>query len=83
MEFDIINMFVFILRDSIFEWGENYVQDHPNCIFEELEQTFYKQFRTIKNGKEVYMQLGNIQQTIEHVEVYYERMLKLTSLFTC
>jgi hypothetical protein len=37
MEVDIINLFSFILRDNIFEWGENYVQDHPNCNFEELE----------------------------------------------
>jgi hypothetical protein len=43
METDIIiNMFGFTLRYNIFEWGENYVQDHPNCTFEELEQTFCK-----------------------------------------
>jgi hypothetical protein len=40
MEVDIINLFGFIFRDNIFEWGENYVQNHPNYIFEELEQTF-------------------------------------------
>jgi hypothetical protein len=34
MEVDIINLFGFILMDNIFEWGENYVQDHPNCTFE-------------------------------------------------
>jgi hypothetical protein len=37
MEVDIINLFGFILKDNIFEWDENYVQDHPNCTFEELE----------------------------------------------
>ncbi len=37
VEVNIINMFGFALRDSIFEWGKNYVQDHPNCTFEELE----------------------------------------------
>jgi hypothetical protein len=42
MEVDIINLFGFILRDNISEWGENYVQDHPNCTFKELEQTFHK-----------------------------------------
>jgi len=32
----------------------------------------------MKNDEEVYMQLRNIQQqTVERVEVYYERMLKL------
>jgi hypothetical protein len=42
VESDIINLFGFTLRDSIFEWGENDIHDHPNCIFEELEQTFCK-----------------------------------------
>jgi hypothetical protein len=28
MEVDIINMFGFTFRDSISEWGENYVQNH-------------------------------------------------------
>jgi hypothetical protein len=50
----------FTLRDSIFEWGENYVQDNPNYIFEELEQTFCKQFKTVKNNEDIYMQLKNI-----------------------
>jgi hypothetical protein len=57
VESNIINLFGFTLKDNIFEWGENYVQNHPNCIFEDLEQTFCKQFRTIKNDEEVYMQL--------------------------
>jgi hypothetical protein len=37
LEVDIINLFGFTIKDNIFEWGENYVQDHPNCTFEELE----------------------------------------------
>jgi len=37
MEANIINLFGFTLEDSIFEWGENYFQNHPNCTFEELE----------------------------------------------
>jgi hypothetical protein len=40
MEVNIINMFGFTFKDNIFEWGEKFVQDHPNCTFEELEQTF-------------------------------------------
>ncbi len=79
VEVDIINLFGFTLRDSISGWGENYVQDHRNCTFKELEQTTYKWFITIKNDEEVYMQLWNIQkQTTKCVEVYYER-LKLTN----
>jgi hypothetical protein len=42
MEANIINLFGFILKDNIFGWGQNYVQDHPNDIFEKLKQTFYK-----------------------------------------
>ncbi len=44
MEADIINMFTFTLRKNILELGKNFVQDHPNCTFEELEQEFCKCF---------------------------------------
>jgi hypothetical protein len=60
MEVDIISLFGFILRDKIYEWRENYIQDHPNCTFDKLEQVVCKQFRTMKNDEEVYMQLQNI-----------------------
>jgi hypothetical protein len=61
VEVNIINMFGFTLKNNIIEWGEIFVQNHPIFIFEELEQTFYKQFKTMKNHEEVYMQLRNIQ----------------------
>ncbi len=71
MEVDIINLFDFILKGNIFELGENYVENHPNYTFEELEQTFYTRFRIVKNDGEVYMKLWNIQQHIvERVELY-------------
>ncbi len=37
VETNIINMFGFTFKDNISERGENYVQDHPNYIFEKLE----------------------------------------------
>jgi hypothetical protein len=37
VEVDIINLIGFTFRDNIFEWGENYIQNHPNCTFQELE----------------------------------------------
>jgi hypothetical protein len=37
VEANIINLFGFTQMDNIFEWGENYVQDHPNCILKKLE----------------------------------------------
>ncbi len=67
-------------RDNISEWGENYIRNHPNYTFEELEQAFGKQFRIVKNDEEVYMELHNIQQQIvERVELYYECLLKLAN----
>jgi hypothetical protein len=57
MEADIINLFGFTLMDSIIEWGENYVQYHPNYTFEKFEQAFCKRFKIVKNNEEMYMQL--------------------------
>jgi hypothetical protein len=51
MEIDIINLFGFILRDNISKWSENFIRDHPNCTFEELEQTLYKFFWIVNNDK--------------------------------
>jgi hypothetical protein len=42
MEDDIINLFGFTLQNNILGWGKIFVQDHPNCTFEELEQVFCK-----------------------------------------
>ncbi len=55
MEVDNINLFSFTYKDNIFEWGESFVQNHPNCTFEELEQIFCKQFIIVKNHEKVYM----------------------------
>jgi hypothetical protein len=37
VEVNIINLFGFTLRCNISKWGEKFVQDHPNCTFDELE----------------------------------------------
>jgi hypothetical protein len=42
VEVDIINLFGFTLKDSIYKWGENFVQDHLSSTFEEFEQAFCK-----------------------------------------
>jgi hypothetical protein len=48
MELDIINLFGFtfkdVIKDNILEWNENFVQDHPSCMFGKLEQVFRKWF---------------------------------------
>ncbi len=55
MEVDIINLFGFTLQNNILKWGENFVQDHPNCIFDELERAFCKCLQIVKNDEKVYM----------------------------
>jgi hypothetical protein len=40
---------------KVLERGENFVQDNPNCTFEELEQVFCKHLRIVNNNKEIYM----------------------------
>jgi hypothetical protein len=64
VEADISNLFGFTLKDNIFEWDENFVQNHLSCMFEETEQVFHKWFWIMKNDNEVYMKLRNIQQQI-------------------
>ncbi len=44
-----------VIKDSILEWNENFVQDHPSYMFGKLEQVFCKCFSTMKNDEEVYM----------------------------
>ncbi len=55
VEVDIINLFGFNLQDNILEWGVNFVQNHPNYAFDEMEQAFYKRFWTMKNDEEIYI----------------------------
>jgi hypothetical protein len=55
VETNIINMFGFTLQDNISKWGDNFIQDHPICTFDELEQTFFKHIQTMKNDEKVYM----------------------------
>jgi hypothetical protein len=52
---DIINLFYLILCDDIFEWGENVVQSHPNCVFDKLEVTFYKHYWKVLKNEKIYM----------------------------
>jgi hypothetical protein len=48
VELDIINLFGFsflnAIKDNILKWNENFVQDHPSCMFGKLEQVFCKWF---------------------------------------
>ncbi len=55
VEVDTINLLGFTFKDNMFEWEENFVENHPNYTFEELEQGFCKQSIIVKNGEKVYM----------------------------
>jgi hypothetical protein len=59
VEADIINLFGFIFKDSIFEWDDNFVQDHPSYTLNNWNKAL--QFQVVKNDKEFYIQLQNIQ----------------------
>jgi hypothetical protein len=75
-----MNLFCFTLRDVILEWGENFMQFHPGCIFLKLEAAFYKHYCIVHNDEQVYMALRIIKQgNNKKVEVYYERILKLAN----
>ncbi len=80
MEVDIFNMFGFTLKNNISEWGENFVQNHLNCTFEELEQAFCKRFHIVKNGEKIYVQLKNLKQQVSKwAEIYYECLLNFAN----
>jgi hypothetical protein len=36
----IVNLFNFTIRNNAYDWCNNYMWDHPNCRFVDLEQTF-------------------------------------------
>jgi len=45
---EIINLFYLTLCDDIFEWVENVMQSHPNCVFDELEVFFTNTIERLK-----------------------------------
>ncbi len=74
---DIINLFGFMFKENISKQGENFVQNHHNHTFVELEHTFCKKYLVEKNDGHIYMKLQSIkQEDHEHMEFYYKRILK-------
>jgi hypothetical protein len=77
---DIVNLFYFTFHDAIFEWGENFMQTHPICKFEELQVAFCKRYQKVQMNEQVYITLRMIKQGgNKKVEVYYDHILKLTN----
>ncbi len=73
-------MFSFSFEDIVSNQCNNYMGDYPNCTFAKLQLTLCKQFITFDNDEQVYLQLKSMkQEKNEKVEVYYERLLKLTN----
>ncbi len=56
--------------------------DYPYYIFVELQLTFCNKYNKVQNDDQVYMQFKNMkEEKNERMEVYYERLLKLTNNF--
>lgn len=50
----IANLFNFTIRNNAYDWCNNYMWDHPNHRFVNLEQAFYRWYRTMQNDEHVY-----------------------------
>jgi hypothetical protein len=44
---EIINLFNFTLKDTIFDWCNDYMGDYPYCIFVELQLVFCKMYKKV------------------------------------
>jgi hypothetical protein len=74
-----ICLFLHFMMPSI-RMKREFMRAHPICIFEEFKATFCKHYRKVQMDKQVYMTLQMIKQGKDKkVEVYYERILKLTN----
>jgi hypothetical protein len=52
---EIVNMSIFTLHYTISKWNQNFLVDHSNYIFINLEHSFCKWFKFVKNNEHVYM----------------------------
>jgi hypothetical protein len=69
-----IAYFQWTLCDVIMAYGENFVNSHLDCTFNEFIQTFCKWYC------KVYMNLLTIKQNLnERVEEYYEQIFTLAN----
>jgi hypothetical protein len=62
---EIINLFYLTLCDDIFEWGENVMQSHPNCVFDELEVFFTNTIERLKKRTSLHGALHVIKQKVD------------------
>jgi hypothetical protein len=52
-----INLFMFTLKDIVFDWCNNYMGDYPNYIFAKLQLVICKRYKKVQNDEQIYMQL--------------------------
>jgi hypothetical protein len=65
--------FQLTLRDTTLTWGNNFVNNHPNCNFNKFAQMLCRRYRKVQTNEQVYMTLKIIKQILnERVEEYYE-----------
>jgi hypothetical protein len=51
----IVNMFNFTLKDTMFDWCNNYMGDYPNRTFVKLQLVFCKRYKKVQNDEQVYL----------------------------
>ncbi len=54
MDENIMNMFMFTFKGSLFNWCNNYLRYYINYKFAKLEHAFCKRYCTIQNDEHVY-----------------------------
>jgi hypothetical protein len=57
----IFNLFNFTLRDTMFDWCNNYLGNYLDCTFVKLYLTFYERYKKVQNDEQVYLQLKNMK----------------------
>jgi hypothetical protein len=75
---EIVNMSIFTLHYTISKWNQNFLVDHSNYIFINLEHSFCKWFKFVKNNEHVYIKMLK-QDHMERIEVYFEPLMKLVN----
>jgi deoxyadenosine/deoxycytidine kinase len=64
----------------ISNWGNNFVNNHLDCTFNEFAQAFCKTYRKVQIDEQVYMTLKIIKQNLnKRVEDYYKQILNLAN----
>jgi hypothetical protein len=50
---DNLLIFIFTLKNIVFDWCNNYMGYYPNCTFVKLQLTFCKRYKEVQNDEQV------------------------------